>query len=46
MPKYTSDGSRYIDSPDNGWDERKLEGEVAIDVPCLILLHQNGDREG
>lgn len=46
MPKYTSDGSRYIDSPDNGRDERKLAREVAIDVPCLVLLHQNGDGEG
>lgn len=45
MSKYTQDGIRYIDSPDNGQDERKLAREIAIDIPCLVLLHQNGDAE-
>lgn len=45
ISKYTKDGVRYIDSPDNGQDERKLAREIAVDIPCLILLHQNGDAE-
>ncbi|MEG0722285.1 MAG: hypothetical protein RR446_11140, partial [Lachnospiraceae bacterium] len=45
MTKYTKDGIRYIDSPDNGQDERKLAREIAIDMPCLILLHQTGEDE-
>lgn len=45
MSKFTRDGIRYIDSPDNGQDERKLAREISIEIPSLILLHQNGDSE-
>ncbi len=45
MPKYKK-GMRYIDSPDTGQDEQKLAREISIDMPCLILLHQNGVAEG
>lgn len=45
MSKYTKDGARYIDSPDNGQDERKLAREISIEIPSLILIHQNGDSE-
>ena len=45
VSKY-KDGMRYLDSPDNGQDERKLAREISIDIPCLTLLHQNGVAEG
>lgn len=34
------DGKRYMDSPDNGQDERKLAREISIDMLCLTLFHQ------
>lgn len=40
------DGMRYMDSPDNGQDERKLAREISVDMPTLTLLHQNGVAEG
>lgn len=45
MSKYTSNGVRYIDSPETGHDELKLAREISINIPTLILIHQNGDRE-
>ena len=46
MPKYTKkEPRRYIDSPDNGKDERKLAKDISIDIPTLTLLHQNGIDE-
>lgn len=45
VSKY-KDGMRYLDSPDNGQDERKLARDISIDMPTLTLLHQNGVAEG
>lgn len=45
VSKY-KDGMRYMDSPDDGQDERKLAKEISIDMPSLTLLHQNGVAEG
>ena len=45
VSKY-KDGMRYLDSPDNGQDERKLARDISIDMPTLTLLHQNGVAKG
>lgn len=42
MPKYKS-GNRYIDAPENGRDEGRMEREIAVDIPSLTLLHQRGN---
>ena len=38
-------GKVYNDAPVTGSDERRLAREVAKDVPCLVLLHENGSSE-
>ena len=43
MQKYRESGA-YIDSPDNGKDERKLACKVAEEIPCLMLLHEKGNN--
>ncbi len=46
VSKYRDAGMRYMDSPDNGQDERKLAREISKDMPSLTLLHQNGVADG
>lgn len=44
MSKIRENGT-YIDSPDNGQDERVIAKKVSEDIPTLILLHQKGNEE-
>lgn len=44
IQKY-KDAGAYSDAPDNGGDERKMAREIAIESPCLILLHEKGNNE-
>ncbi|NFO15629.1 hypothetical protein FDB34_15855 [Clostridium botulinum] len=45
MSKIRANGT-YIDSPDNGQDERVIAKKVSKEIPTLILLHQKGnDKE-
>ena len=44
MSKYGKE-NRYIDAPEDGNDERRKAREIAIDIPCLTLLHQSGKLE-
>lgn len=44
MSKIRGNGT-YIDSPDNGQDERVIAKKVSEDIPTLILLHQKGNEE-
>ena len=42
ISKYTNN-KRYSDAPDEGEGVRRLAKEVAVDIPCLTLLHQKGN---
>lgn len=45
LSKYKENNTYYQDSPDTGYDLKALR-EAAINIPAVMLIHQNGTAEG
>lgn len=46
ISKFKINDSIYQDSPDTPQDERGIAKAVAVDIPALILIHQDGTAAG
>ena len=45
ISRYENVGSAFSDAPDDGQIDRPLAKEFAKEIPCLILLKQQGKEE-